>query len=59
MNKATIMELIKSDLIRYGVHDYKSLSFMSKKELYGYAYSRTLRLTQYYKEKKSVLFFFY
>ena len=32
---------------------------LSKRELYGYKYSKTLRLTKYYKEKKSLLFFFY
>lgn len=59
MEKTDIKEYIESDLMRYGIKDYKSLPFMVKKELFGYRYSKVLRWTKFYKEQKSPMFFFY
>ncbi len=54
-----IKKLIHSDLIRYGVSDFRELSFMDRKELYGYNYMRIWRLTKYYKEQNKICRFIY
>lgn len=50
-----LKELIASDLCRYGVQSEKSLSFLSRHELYGFRYTKILRKTKYYKENKKII----
>lgn len=53
-------ELIASDLKRYGIADFKKLSFFEKKELFGFHYMKCLRLTKYHKKNGNrVRFLFY
>ena len=47
--------LIASDLCRYGVQSEKSLSFLSRHELYGFRYTKILRKTKYYKENRKAI----
>lgn len=49
MNKE-LRELIASDLYRYGIQSEKDLSFLSRRELYGFRFTKILRKTKYYKE---------
>lgn len=48
--KTDIKEIIQSDLYRYGgLNSIYQLSFMQKKELYGYRYTKIMRLCKYHK----------
>lgn len=59
--KETIKEIIHSDLYRYGgIPSEKELSYMDRKELYGYQYTKTMRYCKYHKECNHKLrFIFY
>lgn len=52
-----VKQMIKYDLTRYGIKSLKELPYMSRKELYGYHYTRIMRLTNYYKSNGNKLFF--
>lgn len=51
-----LREIINSDLYRYGFNSEKQMGIMTRKECYGYRYSKTLRKCKWYKEHNSVLF---
>ena len=58
--KNELSKMIAADLYRYGIRSEKDMSFMEKRELYGYHYTKTMRKCKYYKENGNKLrFFFY
>lgn len=49
--KQAIKKIIQADLYRYGgIKTEKELSFMARKELYGYKYTKIMRLCKFHKE---------
>lgn len=58
MNKE-LKKIIQSDLKRYGYNSENDVPLTIKNTLYGYKYMKVLRLCKYFKEKKSLLFYFY
>ena len=58
--KKDLRKIIAADLYRYGVHSERELSFMEKRELYGYRYTKIMRKAGYYKDNGNILrFYFY
>lgn len=58
--KEQLKKLIESDLGRYGYSCEKQLTWMEKRELYGYRYTKALRKCRYYKENgKRINFYLY
>lgn len=56
-----LSKLIATDLYRYGgIKNESEMSFMEKKEMYGYRYTKILRKCRFYKENNAKLrFYFY
>ena len=55
-----LQKLINADLYRYGgITKEAELSFMGRKELYGYQYTKVLRKCRFYKDHNAKLRFYY
>ena len=58
MNKQ-LRKLIDSDLHRYGYSSEKKMGIMTRKECYGFRYSKVLRKCKWYKEHNNKILFMF
>lgn len=59
MNRKELIELIDSDLYRYGYNTAKKVPFRVQRTLYGYKYTKTLRQVKYFKSKGNFLLYIF